>query len=72
MSINIETVETLTKETQEINARIFREELEELSKDDLIDRLLEICQMNGLFGLIILVSLLDHTKTPHGEKPPIE
>jgi hypothetical protein len=58
MQVGIEKIKDISKETENINNRIFREELKKLSKKQVIDRLMEFCQMNGIFGMIILVSII--------------
>ena len=59
MPVDIEKVKDISKETEKINSHVFRAELERLSKKQLIDRLMDFCQMNGLFGMILLVSIIN-------------
>jgi hypothetical protein len=47
----------------------FRRGLEELSKEELIDRLLNFCQMNGLLGLCILSAIINNHPTNIDEQP---
>jgi hypothetical protein len=47
----------------------FRMGLEELSKEELIDRLLNLCQMNGLLGLYILLAIINNHPTNIEEQP---
>lgn len=47
----------------------FRMDLEELSKEELIDRLLNCCQMNGLFGLYILSAIINNHPTNIDRQP---